>query len=180
LNSALKNLREFVADEGGSQIAEAAFVLPLLFTILLAIMSFGRAFNVYSTITRAAQDGAVVAAQSNCATCGNNVTTASDVATAVTSALAASKVAPEQVATYILASEPTACAGLPAAGCSTDSSSKIRICRNVQLNSTTSTGPKQCGAIVSFQYPYRLRIPFASVSLTDIQMTAVAERQTEN
>jgi hypothetical protein len=49
----------------------------------------------------------------------------------------------------------------------------------VQLNST-STGPKQCGAIVSFQYPYHFQIPFASINLTDIQMTAVAERQMEN
>lgn len=156
-------------------------MLPLLFMILLAIISFGRAFNVYSTITRAAQDGAAVAARSTCGTCGNVLTNpVSDVATAVTSALAASKVAPDQVSTYTLASEPPACpGGLPSAGCTTEAGSKIRICRNVQLNST-STGPKQCGAIVSFQYPYHFQIPFASINLTDIQMTAVAERQMEN
>ena len=155
-------------------------MLPLLFMILLAIISFGRAFNIYSTITRAAQDGATVAATSNCAgACNNLPTTDSEVATAVTSALSASKVAPDQVATYTLASEPSACPGLTPGGCTTDGSSKIRICRNVQLNST-STGPKQCGAIVSFQYPYHFQIPFASINLQRIRLTAVAERQMEN
>jgi hypothetical protein len=182
LKSAFKNLRRIIIDTGGSQIAEAAFVLPLLFMILLGIMSFGRAFNVYSTITRAAQDGAAVAAQSKSAglTFNNIQPTNSEIAAAVTSALRASNVAPEQVSTYVLASEPLGCAGLPGAGCSTDGASKIRVCKNVQLNSATSAGPKQCGAIVSFRYPYQFRVPFASINVTSIQMTAVAERQTEN
>jgi hypothetical protein len=181
LRSALKNLRAVAVNEGGSQIAEAAFVLPLLFMILLGIMSFGRAFNVYSTITRAAQDGAAMAARSECSgACGNALTDpTNDVAKAVTATLKASKVTPAQVATYILPSEPTACTGFASGGCSTESGSKIRICRNVKINAP-GTGPQQCGAIVSFQYPYHIQIPFASINLTDIQMTAVAERQMEN
>jgi Flp pilus assembly protein TadG len=179
LKSAIKKISGMLIRDDGSQIAEAAFVLPLLFMILLGIISFGRAFNVYSTITRAAQEGAGVAATSSCGVCGNNPTTPSDVAAAVTSALAASKVAPDQVTTYTLPSEPPVCPGVSPAGCSTDAASNIRICRNVQLNSGSS-GPKQCGSIVSFQYPYRFSIPFASINLQTIQMTAVAERQTEN
>jgi hypothetical protein len=179
LKSIFKSIGRILIDNGGSQIAEAAFVLPLLFMMLLGIISFGRAFNVYSTITRAAQDGAAVAAKSRCVVgCGGPVVDA-DVAGAVRSTLLASHVTPNQVQTYILPSEPPACAGFLSAGCTTDGTSKLRICRNVQLNSS-SPGPKQCGAIVSFQYPYHFQIPFASINLTDIQMTAVAERQMEN
>ena len=178
MKAALKNLRRITVDSGGSQIAEAAFVLPLLFMILLGIMSFGRAFNVYSTITRAAQDGAAVAARSTCGTCLNIPATDTQVVTAVNSALGASRIASDQVINYKLAPEPPACPNLTG-GCTNGGTSQIRICRNVQLN-PTSTGPKQCGAIVSFQYPYHFQIPFASINLTDIQMTAVAEQQMEN
>jgi hypothetical protein len=172
------NFRKRLIETGGSQIAEAAFVLPLLFMIILAIISFGRAFNVYSTITRAAQDGASVAATSTCGMCSNSPTSDTQVVTAITSALAASRVTPDQVIQYQLPSEPPVCPGLASGGCTT-TGSNIRICRNVQLNSSSS-GPKQCGAIVSFQYPYRFSIPFASINLQQIQLTAVAERQMEN
>jgi Flp pilus assembly protein TadG len=181
LKSVLRNFRSIVVNDGGSQIAEAAFVLPLLFMILLGIMSFGRAFNVYSTITRAAQDGAAIAATSKCSGICTSTSVTEDlaVAAAVRSALRASRVEPSQLAAYAIPSEPSACPGLLPGGCGYDSTGKIRICRNVQLNPSTTT-PAQCGAIVSFQYPYHFQIPFASINLTDIQMTAVGERQMEN
>ena len=47
----------------GAEIAEAALVLPLVFMLLLGIIWFGRAFNIYSTIQQAAQQGAIVAAR---------------------------------------------------------------------------------------------------------------------
>ncbi len=53
----------------GAEIAEAALVLPLVFMLLLGIIWFGRAFNIYSTITQAAQQGAITAARASCATC---------------------------------------------------------------------------------------------------------------
>ena len=57
--------------EAGVEILEAALVLPILFTFLLGIVWFGRAFNIYSTITQAAQQGVIAAARPTCATCGN-------------------------------------------------------------------------------------------------------------
>ncbi len=53
----------------GAEIIEAALVLPLLFMFLLGIVWFGRAFQIYSTMTQAAQRGAVAAARPSCATC---------------------------------------------------------------------------------------------------------------
>ena len=41
-------------EERGAEIAEAAVVLPIAFMFLLGIVWFGRAFNIYSTITRSA------------------------------------------------------------------------------------------------------------------------------
>src|SRR5215468_897499 len=61
-------------NEQAAEIAEAAVVLPLVFMFLLGIIWFGRAFNIYTTITQAAQQGAISAARSTCATCGNAAT----------------------------------------------------------------------------------------------------------
>jgi coenzyme F420-reducing hydrogenase gamma subunit len=58
-------------DSSGAEIAEAAVVLPLLFMLLFGIMWFARAFNIYTTVNRAAREGALVAAAPSCATCGN-------------------------------------------------------------------------------------------------------------
>ncbi len=55
----------------GSQIAEFAIVLPLVFVLLYGIFWFGRAFETYETITRAAREAARMAAAPTCATCGN-------------------------------------------------------------------------------------------------------------
>ena len=52
-----------------AEIAEAALVMPVVFIFLLGIIWFGRAFNIYSTITQAAQQGAITAARPTCATC---------------------------------------------------------------------------------------------------------------
>ena len=60
-------------DSSGAEIAEAAVVLPLLFMLLFGIMWFARAFNIYTTVNRAARQGALAAAANNCATCGNTL-----------------------------------------------------------------------------------------------------------
>src|SRR5229473_8644486 len=53
----------------GSQIAEAAVVLPVLFLLLFSIYWFGRAFSIYGTINHAAREGARTAAIHACANC---------------------------------------------------------------------------------------------------------------
>jgi len=42
----------------GATLVEAAVTTLLLFTMLFGILEFGRAFNVYQTITNAAREGA--------------------------------------------------------------------------------------------------------------------------
>lgn len=55
----------------GSQIAEFALILPILFALLYGIFWFGRAFETYETLTRAAREAARMATAPTCATCGN-------------------------------------------------------------------------------------------------------------
>lgn len=63
--------KKLLQDASGAEIAETAVILPLLFMLLFGIMWFARAFNIYSTVNRAAREGALAAAAPNCATCGN-------------------------------------------------------------------------------------------------------------
>jgi hypothetical protein len=63
--------KRLLREASGAEIAEAAVVLPLLFMLLFGIMWFARAFNIYTTVNRAARQGALAAANNNCATCGN-------------------------------------------------------------------------------------------------------------
>jgi Flp pilus assembly protein TadG len=64
-------LRSVSRDDAGQEIVEAAFVLPILFLIMLAIFWFARAFNISATLDRAAREGIKVASRASCATCGN-------------------------------------------------------------------------------------------------------------
>ena len=70
-------------DTSGAEIAEAAIVLPLVFMLLLGIYWFGRAYNIYATITHAAREGARAATAPACALCGNAALTPDQVAARV-------------------------------------------------------------------------------------------------
>src|SRR5260370_15672691 len=50
--------------ERGAELVEMAFALPILLTLLLGIIWFARAYNIYETMTRAARAGARVAVRS--------------------------------------------------------------------------------------------------------------------
>jgi Flp pilus assembly protein TadG len=145
----------------GSEIAEAALVLPIFFMILLGIYWFGRAFNSYATINHAAREGALAASMSTCASCvpPNTPTPAASVASTVTAALQASGLDPTQIQPYA-PSTSSSCGGI-ASNCDSKNS-KITVCSNVQLTPVTLTAPglPVCGVIVSFQYPYSFSLPF--------------------
>ena len=76
-------LKEIVAGTRGAEIAEAAVVLPLLFMMLFGIYWFGRAYNIYATITHAAEEGARAASAPSCALCGNAALLPDQIATTV-------------------------------------------------------------------------------------------------
>jgi Flp pilus assembly protein TadG len=174
--------QRFTANDG-AEIAEAAMVLPLVFMLLLGIVWFGRAFNIYSTIQQAAQQGAITAARAPCATCSGGDSTPSMTAAAnvVIALLQASSLDPTQI---VANPTPAACA---------TSTDNITICQGVLLNppSTptvpqacspppTSSQPPICGVLVTFQYPFAFNLPFTSLNLQTVTMTAEAQSRMEN
>src|SRR5207248_11774911 len=89
-----------VSCECGQEILEAAIVLPILFLIFLAIFWFGRAFNISSTLDRAAREGVKAAGRATCATCGNAFQSSSQVVSQVTAVLNADNLRIAAVQSY--------------------------------------------------------------------------------
>ena len=178
----------------GAEIAEAALVLPLVFTLLLGIIWVGRVFNIYSTIQQAAQQGAITAARATCASCppsgggwnGTSFPSDGTVDTAIFAVLQASSIDPTQIPVNSNPPTPSPCGiapltpplNLPFAGCTTNNN--VTICRNVLLEPTTSAIPSpQCGVMVSFQYPFQFYLPFTSLNMHQIVLSAQAQSRME-
>jgi Flp pilus assembly protein TadG len=182
----MKRLAYKLAHTTGAEIAEVALVLPVLFTFLMGIIWFGRAFNIYSTIQQAAQQGAITAARNSCATCGNAA--ASNVVTVITNVMQASNLNPSQILTSANPGLPTCPLPSPPAppgGTCAATTDNIWVCSNVQVNPPATqpqpaTQPPQCGVIVAFQYPYQFYLPFTSLNMTQITLSAQAQSRMEN
>src|SRR6266851_2188482 len=170
----------------GSEIAEAAVVLPVLFLLIFSIYWFGQAFSIYGTINHAAREGARTAAVPACASCGavctwqgSNMPCDTPVISAVNNALIAAHLRPELAQPFVPNPAPVPCPGaIPEGICATSASGGFTICRNVALDQNSSA-PQVCGVIVSFQYPYQLALPFSSLSNQQILLKAEVEMQGE-
>ncbi|HKS72982.1 MAG TPA: TadE family protein [Terriglobales bacterium] len=171
----------------GSQIAEAALVMPIVFLLFLGIFWFGRAFNIYATINHAAREAARQAATNSCALCGNvgysTAANADPIAMVVGQALMASKLDPALVQPVT----PNVCAcGTPSCQssvpCATVSSGQPNICVqfNVQLNPVATT-PGSCGVSVAFRYPYQFYLysPFTYFSPQQSYLSTQVEAKGE-
>jgi Flp pilus assembly protein TadG len=149
------DLRKLIRDTRGSEIAEAAAVLPLMFMMLLGIFWFGQAFSIYGAITRAAQEGARAGAALSCSTCsagGSRVTNATN---AVKNALTVSKLNPTNI-------------------------QSLSVQVPIQMASTTSGTNGVNGISVSFQYPFQFWLPFTSINKQRILLSASARVRLED
>ena len=176
--------KKLVVDTRAAEIAEAAAVLPLVCTLLLGIYWFGRAYNIYTTITHAAREGARAATAPTCATCPapNSVLSADQVADKIAQTLQASKLDPAQVSSVpapLCDCNNPSC-GSGTANCSTVSGGKPQVCVqfNVRLDNPTS-GPAACGVSVSFQYPYQFYFPFTSLNMQKVWLKARVQMKGE-
>lgn len=175
----IKQIARQLRSTDGAEIAEAALVLPLVFMLLLGIVWFGRAFNIYSTITQAAQQGAIAAARATCGTCGDDFPVNPAVRNAVEGVLTSSSIDPSQILPNPNPTGLTFCASSP--NRCTITGNNIKVCRNVLLNPPASASePPQCGVIVSFQYPFQFYLPFTSLNLQRIILSAQAQSRMEN
>jgi len=185
----MRTLRHRLKNAEGAEIAEAAMVLPVVFVFLLGIIWFGRAFNIYSTITQAAQQGAIVAARPTCATCGAPANPWSSssfpgdtaVINTISAVMQASNLDPALIPPNTQPAPSAFCTlppPAPAGACSpVSTTSPITICREVLI----SAGPAPyCGTFVSFQYPFQFYLPFTSLNLSQVMLTAQAQSRMEN
>jgi Flp pilus assembly protein TadG len=188
---------------GGSEIAEFAMILPLLFLFLIGIFWFGQAFRIYGTITNAARDGARAAVAPACATCaaGDPSTNAWNV---IKSDLQAAHLDPTHLQQPTTPPALCACSSSGSAtSCTTATvacdGSESNICVQgvshtsggapnesyVQLSSTLASnnlpgGAGECGISVSLQYRYSFWLPFTSLSNQTINLRAQAQMRAES
>jgi hypothetical protein len=175
----------------GTEIAEAAFVFPILFLLLMAIFWFGRAFSVYGTINHAARVGASTAAIPACANCTGGVTWSgtslpsdTTVVDAVNATLNAAHVDPTGASPLLPTPAPPSCPTTIVPGSCTNAtgtspSGTITICRNVVLDQN-SGAPGVCGVIVSFEYPYQQVLPLIYKGSQQIFLKAQVSMKAED
>ena len=159
------NLHALRRDTSGATVAEAAVILPLVFFLLLGILWFGRAYQIYSTVNRAAREAAQAAAVPTCATCGN--------ATPTKASIQSNVVNPILTAAHLDPAMPGLAfnmnAGYPSA---------------IPLNSSS---PQEYGYSATLSYPYNFTLygvtccPPALVPITTgITITGQAQARQEN
>jgi len=170
--------RRLVRETRGTEIAEAAAVLPLLFMILLGIFWFGQAFTTYGTITRAAQEGARAAVAPTCATCATGATPGSSASTAIQNVLSVAKLDPNQ------AQRPTTTPALldckmGTANACDPTVTNACVQESVQLSVRAAGGVGVCGTVVSFQYPFKFWLPFTNLNKRQILLNAQARVRLE-
>lgn len=100
----------------GATLVEAAVTILILFTFLMAIMEFGRAYNIYQTMTDAAREGARFAVSpcslvdaAGCPYGAGNLPTEADVITKTETFLAAAHI---NGATVLVDQRPHAVGGV--------------------------------------------------------------------
>lgn len=167
----------------GQELAEAALVLPILFLILFAIFWFGRAFNITSTLERAARHGVQAATDPTCGACGN-VTPASpysSVVSAVTAVLQNDHLSANNLTPY---APPFACTMSPSPTCTTTSG--VQICTGVPLTcggASCQSPPAACGPSaavgvrVSFGYNFDAPLPIVNLPAFTINASAQSESE---
>ncbi|MFZ0733143.1 MAG: TadE/TadG family type IV pilus assembly protein [Candidatus Sulfotelmatobacter sp.] len=178
MNFARKAICRLATETRGAEIAEAAAVLPLMFMMLLGIFWFGQAFSIYGAITRAAQEGARAGSLPYCVTCNGSNTPTQNALNAVQATLLASNLDPNQAIAPSPAPTLYSCSDSTSAiACSGNS----HFCVQSPILITDSLGATGlCGLSVSFQYPYRFWLPFASINNQTIMISASARVRMEN
>jgi hypothetical protein len=181
----LGHLKKIVAEGTGSEVAEAALVLPLMFTILLGIFWLGRGYNIYASMNHAARDGARAAGTADCATCTNSMLPADQVAREyVAPILKASGVDPVLVTpvtpAFCACQQPNCSVAVACDPLGTGAIPSICVQRDVDIGVPGYT-PQTCGTAVSFKYPFHLPLPmlYEPWNLQTITLNAQAQARSE-
>lgn len=183
----MSQLKKNLLGSRGSEIAEAALVMPLMFTILLGIYWAGRAYNVYATLNYAARDAARTGVAPTCATCAQQ--SAANVATAMTTQVQLDLQAAQIDFTQLRQLSPTppppsaaftTCSPGGTLTSCTSGANGVCIYQGVFIDNTSDPDLQSCGVSVSFYYPYNMALPFTSLNMTQVNISAEAQMAQEN
>ncbi|HEX5410697.1 MAG TPA: TadE/TadG family type IV pilus assembly protein [Terriglobia bacterium] len=160
INQWVQNLRNLVTSDSGAEVFEFAVVVPLVLTLVLGIVSIGRAYNVYATITRAAREGARYAVLPSSVAAGNTFADTTSASCTVGTNAYNKRVVPALKADNL------------------DPANVQNYCqKTVWLENTY---PKQCGVQISFNYPVEVAIPFITRNMSTLNIYARAQMRLEN
>jgi len=157
--------------ERGAEIVEMAFVLTALVALMFGIISFSRAYNVYQTITRAAREGARMAALPSSVYDGDTYVDGTTAYTSPTSPIFTSYIAPALEASNL---NPSACTSSGETNCIANYS------ESVGWLAPSGTADNQCGISISFTYPYRLMIPFLAQGIGTLDLSTSVQMRRED
>jgi hypothetical protein len=151
-------------------------VLPILFFLVFAMIWLGLAFNMSSSLHRAARQAVRSGASRSCALCGNSAMSDTQIVGNVHSALQAGHLRTAKIRPY---SPPFACQATPAPNCTTVQD--VEICRGVPLScgaASCQSPAAPCGAFpelgarVSFAYEYDSPLPLGAFRSITIRASA--------
>lgn len=183
-----------VRDKRANELAEFAVVIPVLLMVLIGMYWFGRAYNIYETITRAAREGARYASATPCALCTQSCNfpgmppypcTQQIMSNAIVPSLQASHLDPSQIISVSKkAPNLNSCfrggtqpAGCRAAGPVCDQNQNVWVCHCVDMN--PNGDPPECGTWVSFKYPFQFPFPFTGLDRLQIQIPVTVQMREE-
>ncbi len=176
-------------DTRGTEIVEAAFVLPLAFMFIIGIFWFGLAFLIYGTLAQGTRAGAEAAVAPVCTTCTTGGTPATIAQTAVYNALAAAHLSKNNLIPTSSWTSPMLCTcGSVAsrAACTTPSAcdntvTDVCVQVNIQLSYPSQRGAGTCGTSVSarYKYPFRFSIPLTDLDLGNVLLPGQAQMRAE-
>ncbi len=182
--------RSLSVDTRGTEIVEAAFVLPLALMFIIGIFWFGLAFLVYGTLAQGTRAGAEAAVAPVCTTCAAGGTQATIAQTAVYNALAAAHLSKNNLAPTSSWTPPMLCAcGSVAsrAACTTalacdNTVPDVCVQAKVQLTYPTQGGAGTCGTSVSarYKYPFHFSIPLTDLDLGNVLLPGQAQMRAES
>jgi hypothetical protein len=135
-------------------------VIPILLMLLLGIISFGRAWNTYQTITRAAREGAKAAVLPPCALYSTGGCPGSN-STYSSTDIWSNFVDPVLQSAHL------------------DTAKVTNPSITYVLLDPNDPTPNICGLRLSFDYPYTFSLPFTSVNLTTINLSTTVQMRLE-
>lgn len=157
--------------ERGSELVEFAFTFTVLAALMLGVVSFARAYDVYQTMTRAAREGARMAALPTSVYDGDSFVDGATTYTTPTSPIFKRYIAPALDAANLNAA---ACASAGETNCITNYDETIG------WLAPSGTTDNQCGVSISFEYPYPLTIPFLGAGIGTLPLRTSVQMRRED